>query len=200
MSATYGGGGGSFHDWTFDTNGKFKKVRVPRSCIESTETIIRKHNDPGYRFTRGGLGSDASSPPIFLWLSNGVCVFATNVSDLESKDTFYAVANATNYDSLQDESKAFSLTLGQGIGIIRVSGKSLGYDMHFLAVVATYSNGDVELSDVSEPDHWNETSQEVLTTVRASSVRDLRATLGSPYTNTKDYAVGVVTIDGATPP
>jgi DNA primase len=72
--------------------------------------------------------------------------------------------------------------------------------MHFLAVVAIYSNGDVELSDVSEPDNWDELSTERLKTVRASSVRDLRAKLGSPYDNTTDYAVGVVTIDGATPP
>lgn len=115
MSATYaGGGGGGFHDWTFDTNGNFKKVLVPRSCIELTETIIRRHFDRSYRFKGGGLPSSTSSPPIFLWLANGGCVFSTNVSDLDSQDTFVAVANATNYNSLRGRVKSIVVVAWPG--------------------------------------------------------------------------------------
>jgi hypothetical protein len=175
-----------------------KKRRVPESCIESTETILRSYKDPAYKFQKGGEGSSSSAPPMFLYLKNGHSAVKINVSDSDSQDTFKQCAGLQSY---HDEGLALDklLHVGEGLAIIRTGTASKSsYDMHFLAVLKV-ETGAVTFSDVSEPKQWDQVSKVPLESIEASSIADLRAKLGSPYDNTSDYSVGVVTLATSPP-
>jgi hypothetical protein len=170
-----------------------KRARVPESCIESCETILRWAANPSYSFTGGGQGSSKDAPPMFLLLMRGHSVVKINVSDNTSAQTFKACRGLASFIG-EDAPLKDVLKIGLGVSLINVGAKDNdGYNMHFLAAVIIASDG-VTFSDVSEPDDWDQISQTVVSVVKAATIRDLRAELGDPYTDAATYAAGVVSL------
>jgi hypothetical protein len=170
--------------------------KVPRSCIEATETVLRSAFNPSYRFTKGGLGSSESSPAMFVHLKNGYNTKSVNVTDNDSDDTFAACQGNKSFFA-EDQDLTAVMALGRGITFINVSKEDQdGYNMHFLGVLKVTSY-EVVFADVSEPDDWDQRSTVSLTirrTASARTVRELRAFIGAPYTNKEIYACGLVTL------
>lgn len=174
--------------------------KVPHSCIESAETILRTINNASYKFTKGGQGSSAGAPPMYLHLKNGHSAMHINVSDTDSDKTFLLAEGKSSY--LPEAYELKNLILGQGVCFMRTAGKGTGYDMHFLALLWVKVDGTAVFSDVSEPDKWNEKSQVILKierTAEAKKVSDLRASLGGDYTKVSEFSCGVISLS-ATPP
>jgi hypothetical protein len=166
-------------------------ARVPQSCIESCETILRMYRNGDYSFVHGGQGSGPGAPAMFLQLSRSDCVLGLNVSDLDADRVFRECQGMSSMFP-EDAKLAEVLKLGQGISFINVGvGDKDGYNMHFLAVLKIEGE-TVTLSDVSEPDDWNQTSTVKITTITAKTVGGLRTALGEPYTDTTNYAAGLV--------
>lgn len=184
------------------TRGRVKKWppgRVPKSCIESAETILRAHDNPSYRFTKGGLGSSSKRKPMYLHLKKRGLAIRVNVSDNDSNTTFRETDKASSY--LEDNYELENLSYGQGVSFIRVVGAGDGYDMHFMALIVKTVDGCV-FSDVSEPDDWNETTLTLLKknkTPPIKTVRELRNHVGDPYTDSAKYACGVITLSETVP-
>jgi hypothetical protein len=177
-----------------------KKRRVPESCIESTETILRKKVKPSYKFTGSGQPSDpVTAPAMYLHLKKGGNSINVNVSDLDEEDLFDACKNTLSY--LAETASLDLLAVGEGACFIRNGGWNAtggGFNMHFLAVLKK-EGGVVTLSDVSEQDDWDGVTQVPLATVEARTVGDLRTSIGAPYTNTAKFVFGIVSLS-TTPP
>jgi hypothetical protein len=166
---------------------------VPESCIESTETILRKADDPAYKFTMGGQGSTPKKrKAMWVHLKRGGNSVALNVSDAD-KDEIFAFGK-DKISLWPDDARLNSLQLGQGVAFLRRSGDyDENYNMHFMGLIKK-QGANVTLSDVSEQEEWDNASQVALATVTATTVADLREKLGTPYDNSTQFAFGVVSL------
>jgi hypothetical protein len=180
----------------------YQEIKVPRSCIEATETILRKHSNSFYEFTEGGQGSSADRPAMYLWLKNGYSVTSVsiNVTDNDSDETFRAAENKQSYLSERDRLVG-RVAVGEGVAFIRTREESSeGFDMHFLPVLEISGN-IVVFGDISQPKKWNyRSTRRFETFIKATTVGDLRTKLGYPYTDTECYSFGIVSLDGTMPP
>jgi hypothetical protein len=168
-------------------------AQVPESCIESTETILRKADNPAYEFTMGGQGSTPKKrKAMWVHLKRGGNSVALNVSNSEKDEIFEFGKDKTSL--WPDDAKLNFLQLGQGAAFLRRSGNyDEGYNMHFMGLIKKQGE-NVTLSDVSEPGNWDNTSKVALETVTATTVADLRKQLGHPYNNSTQFAFGVVSL------
>jgi hypothetical protein len=182
-----------YHAGYVDTAGKLKRKRenqVPESCIESTETILRRWDNSNYKFDKGGQGSNSERKPMHVLLKKGYNWDSLNVTDADQEDIFSFGKDRTSFfaeDDLLDY-----LHIGQGAAFLRRDGRyDNGFNMHFLGVIKKESQM-VTLSDVSEPANWDETTKVALKTIEAKTVRELREKLGSPYNDEKEFVFGRV--------
>lgn len=168
-------------------------AEVPESCIESTETILRKAVDPAYQFTMGGQGSTPKKrKAMYVHLKRGGNSVALNVSDSEKDEIFEFGKDKTSF--WPEDARLNFLQLGQGVAFLRRSGDyDASYNMHFMGLIQKKGE-NVTLSDVSEPENWDNTSKVALAAVTATTVADLREQLGHPYKNSSQFAFGVVSL------
>jgi hypothetical protein len=180
----------------------YQQIKVPRSCIEATETILRKHSNSSYEFTEGGQGSSADRPAMYLWLKNGYAVTSVsiNVTDNDSEETFRAAENKQSYLSDRDQLVG-RVAVGEGVAFIRTSGESTDeFDMHFLPILKIL-NDKITFGDISQPEKWNyRSTRRFETFIEATTVGELRKKLGEPYTDTRFYSFGIVSLNGQMPP
>ena len=163
------------------------QAKVPKSCIESTEYIIRKYKDRGVTYP------SASGTSVHLKLKRGSSDVDINAS--EDEDILNSALGARSYFGDAHKKLNSILDIGQGIALINTKqGKDNNFNMHFLAVIAISDKG-VWFSDVSADDDEGKANYAypmVHIELRyAETLHELRTGLRSGYEK-EDFAVGLV--------
>lgn len=140
-------------------------TQVPESCIESTEYIMRVMSERSSKdVVWNGAGSGSERHGVTATFGGG---FSINISTTENFHTLIPTGT-TSY--------AFTSlpSLGQGLCIVRVKpGGTSPYDMHFGAVFAQ-QDGQVSISDMSEPENYNGTATAALVSQNITTVGGFR--------------------------